>query len=492
MKLKDSFVIAFVSGAMSGGVLSYSSLWILLITMQMLLLWLLSKTSSKAEAMALLALYALGYVLAANYWLGLAIYHPPVNGLLAACLLSGGILLLHACSYMFVGLALVFVTGRRCIPSTLTWGFVLAGVWTITEIARSTGIWAMPWGLMGYAHLDNPVLKGLYPMVGAHGVAGIAWLLAALLLEGLAALRPQPGREKSRLKRGSVSLITMIAAGLTPLIDWTHVSGAPLTVRLVHTDLPGQEKYTNDAQELSLRQLQAVATQGGADLSVFPELYVVQNAGEITQAFRRTVVDAARNGQGALIFGAPTEIWSSSDVSARYNTLVQTTFGGSTNLYAKELLLPFSEYLPQSPVLSWAYPYLYNYPQADLTPGDGSETPFEVNGVKLGASICSELAYAGKASRQARGAGLLVNASSDSWVPSSAYLAQAHLIARVRAAEAQKPMVRANNVGYSAFIDERGEVLSATRGDGTTGLMAMLPRSGNTPYVAIASRIPGW
>ena len=86
---------------------------------------------------------------------------------------------------------------------------------------------------------------------------------------------------------------------------------------------------------------------------------------------------------------------------------------------------------------------------------------------------------------------MLVNASSDSWVPSRSYLAQAHLIARVRAAEAQKPMVRANNVGYSAFIDERGRVLSALTGGATTNTMAMQPRSGSTPYVWLAARIAG-
>ncbi|RZJ14023.1 MAG: apolipoprotein N-acyltransferase, partial [Haliea sp.] len=261
---------------------------------------------------------------------------------------------------------------------------------------------------------------------------------------------------------------------------------------LVHTDLPGEEKYMPEARVMALRQLLATTATGGADLSVFPELYLLENAGDIAQGFRRQVVAAVQSSGGALLFGAPTEATAPGAEPSRYNTLVYITPDGKTSLYAKELLLPFSEFLPTSPWLSWAYPYLYRYPQADLAPGDGREAPFVVQGVTLGLSICSELAYAGKASRQAVGAGLLVNASSDSWVPSRTYLAQAHLIARVRAAEAQKPMVRSNNVGYSAFIDERGRVMSETSGASTAGLMSVQPRSGVTPYVALASRVSAW
>lgn len=492
MKPKVSFAAAFVSGCASGGVLSYSALWMLLMAVQVGMLLLLSRTSSMRKAALLLFLYALGFVLTANFWLGVAIYHPPVNGLITACLFSGGVLLLHAFSYMLCGVLLLFFTGRRPVFGTLGWGLGLALVWTLTEIARSVGLWAMPWGLMGYAHLDNPALKGLYPLIGGHGVAGASWLLAALLLEVAALFFRRPSAAPRSFARAGIAGLAIAAAALTPLIDWTQAGGAPVMVRVVHTDLPNAEKYTPQAQELSLRQLRSIAAQGGADLSVFPELYVAQDAGDIAPAFRREVVEAVRGSRGSLVFGSPADIVSPGAGTSRYNTLVQITADGQTRLYAKELLLPFSEYLPRSPVLSWAYPYLYRYPQADLTPGDGSEAPFEARGVTLGLSICSELAYAGKASRQARGAGLLVNASSDSWVPSRAYLAQAHLIARVRAAESQKPMVRSNNVGYSAFIDERGAVLSETTGDGTTGTMALQPRSGDTPYVALASRIARW
>lgn len=492
MKLKVSFVNALVSGAVSGGVLAYSSAWLLLTVMQMLLLWQLSQSANRSRAPVFVFLYGLGFVLSANFWLGLAIYHPPVNSLVAACLLSGGVLLLHALSYMLISMALRLVVPACLISGTLGLGFGMAVVWTASEIVRSLGVWAMPWGLMGYAHLENPLLTGLYPVIGAHGVAGASWVLAALLLQVMTIFQQLETTAKVRFRRASMAACIIFGAALMPQIDWTQASGPALAVRLVHTDLPGQEKYTPAAQEFSLGQLRSVAAQRDADLSVFPELYVVQNPGDIAQAFRREVVAAVRSGQGALVFGTPSEFALPGAELSRYNTLVQIKPDGETRMYSKQILLPFSEYLPRSPALAWAYPYLYHYPQADLTPGDGQDRPFEVKGVRLGVTICSELAYAGKASRQASGAGLLVNASSDSWVPSRGYLAQAHLIARVRAAEAQKPMVRANNVGVSAFIDERGGVLSAATGGGTTGVMAMQPRSGTTPYVAFAARMASW
>lgn len=57
----------------------------------------------------------------------------------------------------------------------------------------------------------------------------------------------------------------------------------------------------------------------------------------------------------------------------------------------------------------------------------------------------------------------------------------------VRAAEAQKPLVRANNVGFSAFIDANGQILSSLIGHAGNGTMDIQPRSGATPYVRIAA-----
>lgn len=286
----------------------------------------------------------------------------------------------------------------------------------------------------------------------------------------------------------AVSLV-LVATTASAWIDWTQPLAQTVMVRVVHTDLPGEEKHASQAQLDALDMMQRLALQSNADLTVFPELFLLPTAGDLPHALRDDIVAAMRASGGSLVFGAPGSPASGSAAQGQQNTLVQLDKNGDTHVYAKEILLPFLEYLPDHPLLQLAYRYLYHYPQADFAAGPAHELPFVIKRVVAGLSICSELAYAGKASRQARGAGLLINASNDGWISSDAYLRQAHLIARVRAAEAQKPMVRANNVGYSAFIDARGTALSELVGTSGVRTMEVVPHRGDTPYVTAAAWI---
>ena len=287
--------------------------------------------------------------------------------------------------------------------------------------------------------------------------------------------------------------VVVVGAYASQSVDWTQPTGPALAVRLVHTDLPTDEKQADIAQISALRLLGEMAGRPGTDLTVFPELFLLQSAHQLPKAWRSEVMGSAKSAQTALLFGAPGAVLdAASEAPLHQNTLVFIDGAGGAKTYAKEILLPFSEYLPNTAWLRWAYPFLYHYPQADFVAGTGYQPPMSVRGVDLGVTICSELAYAGKASLQARHAQILVNASADSWIPSGAYLRQAHQIARVRAAEAQKPMVRANNVGYSAFIDHRGRVRSSLLGEPGSGVMEVVPRVGVTPYVAFAAWAAQW
>ena len=498
------FVAAVTAGAGVGAAQSYPLLAPWSVLGLTALLALLARMVGWRARLVAVFLFALAYLSGALYWLGLAIYHPPVNSLGSAVALTAVALVLHALIYTLaiaVGLATVSARGWQGSASTAC---ALAASWALAEVVRSSGWWAMPWGLLGYGQLDNPVLRGLYPLVGGHGVAACAWLLAAgvgalavgwpwqriLPLVTIAAAAKRGGLARWRLVGGAV---VVVGAYASQSVDWTQPTGPALAVRLVHTDLPTDEKQADIAQISALRLLGEMAGRPGTDLTVFPELFLLQSAHQLPKAWRSEVMGSAKSAQTALLFGAPGAVLdAASEAPLHQNTLVFIDGAGGAKTYAKEILLPFSEYLPNTAWLRLAYPFLYHYPQADFVAGTGYQPPMSVRGVDLGVTICSELAYAGKASLQARHAQILVNASADSWIPSGAYLRQAHQIARVRAAEAQKPMVRANNVGYSAFIDHRGRVRSSLLGEPGSGVMEVVPRVGVTPYVAFAAWAAQW
>jgi len=359
--------------------------------------------------------------------------------------------------------------------------------WTSAEVIRTMGFWALPWGLLGYSQVDNAILRGLYPIAGSAGIALAIWAIAAACIQSIQSFR-QSGR---LFKLTTAWVLACIAGWSLQHVAWTRAMEHPITVRLVHTHWPEDTKYNPTEQLEAMAALYAAAQHPEANIVVFPELFLVQRPGVLPANYRRAVAEAARISRVSLLFGMPglafqTDI-PGTEGGAQQNTLIHIDGAETAKTYVKELLLPFTEYLPDTPALSWAYPYLYRYPLADFLPGASVQPPLIAAGVALGPTICSELAYPGKAARQAIDASLLVNVSSDSWIESNFYVAQALTIARVRAAEAQKPLVRANNVGFSAFIDANGQILSSLIGHAGSGAMDIQPRSGATPYVRIAA-----
>ncbi|CAB5691834.1 Apolipoprotein N-acyltransferase [Delftia tsuruhatensis] len=450
-----------------------------------------------------LASFGTGFLTGALGWLGLGLYRPPVNQLLSSALLWLGIvglqLAIHLLCFASLYLLLRCLRLRWARPLRGTAGesLLLATAWTLAEALRSTGPLALPWGLWGYGAIDNLLLRGFYPLGGSLLVGWLQWLLAGLLLCGWRALRAwrQGRRPWGAGRRLLLAALLWAGAGTAAQhAEWTREQGPTLRVRVVHTHWPEAQKYQPENQLLALSALEQAADSPQADLVVFPELFLVQRIGLLPAALRQHMALRLREHGAALLFGAPGNAFAPGDVQSdagQLNTLVLVDEQGSGHSYAKRLLLPFTEYLPGSAWVRWIWPLLYRYPLADMVAGPERQPALMVRGVQLGPLICSELAAPLLSAAQGAQAGLLVVPSSDSWIPSRLYLAQAHALARVRAAELQKPLVRANNAGISSFIDHHGHTLASWGGEAGTGVWTLAPRTGSTPYAAMAAGLQG-
>jgi len=88
------------------------------------------------------------------------------------------------------------------------------------------------------------------------------------------------------------------------------------------------------------------------------------------------------------------------------------------------------------------------------------------SGNTFGVFICYEAIYAGEVRHfAANGAQLLVNISNDGWFGRSAAPEQHLRMARVRAVENRRWLVRSTNNGYTASIDPYGRILEPIRPD---------------------------
>jgi apolipoprotein N-acyltransferase len=83
---------------------------------------------------------------------------------------------------------------------------------------------------------------------------------------------------------------------------------------------------------------------------------------------------------------------------------------------------------------------------------------------------------------------LLVNISEDAWFGDSLAPHQRLQMARMRALETGRPMLRAANTGPSVAIDHRGRVLVRSPQFRTYSLTATVqPMQGTTPYVRLGN-----
>ncbi|HEU4407551.1 MAG TPA: apolipoprotein N-acyltransferase [Polyangiaceae bacterium] len=141
------------------------------------------------------------------------------------------------------------------------------------------------------------------------------------------------------------------------------------------------------------------------------------------------------------------------------NSVLAFSSAGLVGRYDKATLLPFSEYLPFEERLPWLR--ALSPASGRFRPGRGGE-PFRLAGRTLAPSICFEdlFARAGREAASAPGVEALFNATNDGWFgdTSEPWVHLAH--ARLRAAEAARPLIRAATTGPSALIDARGRVVA--------------------------------
>jgi apolipoprotein N-acyltransferase len=102
--------------------------------------------------------------------------------------------------------------------------------------------------------------------------------------------------------------------------------------------------------------------------------------------------------------------------------------------------------------------------------------------VVLSPAICYEIAYPEFVSRRARETGVLVTVSNDTWFGTTFGPEQHLQIARMRALETGRWVLRATNDGYTAFINPQGQVVrQAPRFEATWLSHEVEARQGSTP-----------
>ena len=127
--------------------------------------------------------------------------------------------------------------------------------------------------------------------------------------------------------------------------------------------------------------------------------------------------------------------------------------------YFKRRLVPFVEYIP--------YRNSFDWPRFIVPRGKSSWevigkefTLFEIDGARFGVSICWESLFPHHFRQFVnRGAGFMINISSEAWFGVSAFQYQFLAATKFRAVENRTSIARAGNYAISCFIDPNGRII---------------------------------
>ena len=360
--------------------------------------------------------------------------------------------------------------------SALWW---LPALWILVEWLRGMLFSGFTWLQMGYAGIDSP-LAAYAPLGGSYAVGlGLAVTAACIALIGAAPHRAVLAAA------AAAGLVWTGGAALTAFdghAAWTRPAGGPLRVLVVQGNVPQGEKWADETRRAALDRYSGLtARHPGADLVVWPETAIPYFAAQ-ARPFLRAAGEAAARAGYVLFTGLLTF-----DVAAGrpLNSVARIAGPDAAEpllYYHKRRLVPFSERMPFERLLAPAARRL-GLPAESFGAGGERQTPLRAGGHEVAVSVCYEITFGAASARVLGNAGLLVNVSNDAWFGDTAGPHQHLQMARMRALEQGRWLVRATNTGVSALVAPDGRVAAAAPQFETTVLEgAVTPRTGRTPY----------
>jgi apolipoprotein N-acyltransferase len=376
---------------------------------------------------------------------------------------------------------------RPTLFATALFPVLFAAAFTLGDLGRGYLFTGFPWIAVGYAQVDGP-LAGFAPVAGSYGVG-----FAACLLAGFAATAVADAVGARLRATAAAVLAALLLAGAGQAlrqVTWSEPAGGPLAVRLLQGNVPQQMKFDPEVARQAMQRYLELTQAEPADLVVLPET-------AWTVPWSSTPADIARRLErfveatgSAVAIGLPMPAVSSRGVPTLSNSVLLFDRGGAASgslqpsaRYDKRHLVPFGEFVPSG--FRW-FVDLMTIPLGDFGRGGPDQPPFRVKDQRIAFNICYEDAFGEEllpSLRGADGATVLANVSNIAWFGDSHALPQHLQIARMRALETARPMIRATNTGVTAAIDFDGRVMARLPTYRLGALAATVQgRSGLTPY----------
>jgi apolipoprotein N-acyltransferase len=407
------------------------------------------------------------------YWIyDTMLLHGDLPPMVSALLLVAYSLVLGLYFGLF-GLGVMLV--RRATGSTRLALAAAPILWAGLELAASR-ITSVPWDQLGYSQVDNGLVNQLAPWTGVYGISFVLVAANALIAGGLVL-------DRCLNKRlWAVAGVVLAMGGTAGIFLSPPRPPATATAVLIQPNLDvtadntwgGAEwgrhiaEFTRLAGEQCKTYIAGIPQTGAPNGEIVcppypthPDLVAWPEAPapfvEEDLRFKQELAAIAQATQAPLIVGNIGTDYSTQEGWHNYNSaLIVSPQGARVGRYDKIHLVPFGEYIPFQKLLVFAHKLTGRV--SEFSRGTERKV-FRLNGHRYGVFICYEAVFADEVREFPElGAEVLVNISDDGWYGDTSAPWQHLNMARMRAIENRRWILRDTNNGVTAAIDPYGRV----------------------------------
>lgn len=435
---------------------------------------LLYSATSLKQHLGISYLFGVGLFATGASWIFYSMYFFSQAHIALAVGLTSLFVLLMA--LFFLPLALLAYYLRQ--PHRLvTLAIIFPALWVLAEWLRGWLLTGFPWLYLAHTHIDD-FLVNLAPIGGGLLVSWMSATLSGLLIAFLL------GSKRQRLITASATGVLLIVSYSSQYIQWTSPIDQPIKVTLLQGNVPQQEKWLPENLYPTIEKYQAMTKQHlDSDIIIWPEtalpsyfhLHVEDLIDPLNELSTTTNTDILLGGF----------YYNEEGQAGAENSILAITEQGR-EIYSKQHLVPFSEYIPFLEHLRWLEKWI-KLPYDSVKRGEGS-TLLDVSGYRAQMSVCYEDAYGSKTIQGLPEAHFLINVSNDGWFTGSIEPFQHMEIARLRAVETGRYLLRSTNIGVSGIVDHKGKITATAPAYTTTSITGLAqPREGATLYARLGN-----
>ncbi len=341
-----------------------------------------------------------------------------------------------------------------------------------------------PWLNLGYSQ-SNSLLMNLAPLIGVYGMSLVVAILAALAVLMI-------------ICKGGLRLLAITVFGGFFFVGWAagivqlvEPAGKKIDIALLQGNVPLNEKWKPGASHKIISHYVALSRDvvNGSAIIVWPEGAVPDSWQHVSDWLGISLPRRENGSMPEYLIGTIDTMPNGEYYNAAIKISDTDSTPGVNDIYRKQHLVPFGEFLPFKPILGWLINYL-KIPMSDFSSWQGVQPDIELSGWPASVSICYEDAFGEEITKNINGAAFLINVSEDAWFGDSLAPHQRLQMAQIRARESGRYFVRAANTGITAVINEKGEI-TARLEQFTTGVLkaAVVPMKGQTIYVRFGNSL---